>query len=89
MESITKHLLVTSPVSSSTGHEPVQVQIIFSKLYREKLYGKSFLNLGSPGGPLWLSLMGRKFFNFEYCRLLGNAISNKNKKEAPKQAQLK
>ena len=32
---------------------------------------------------------GEKFFNFEYCRLLENAISNKNKKEAPKQAQLK
>ena len=56
-----------------------RVQINFSKLYCEKLYGKNLLVLVSPEGPLWLSLMGRTFCNFAYFRLLEKAISNRIK----------
>ena len=52
--------------------------INFSKLYREKLNSKNLLILVSPEGPLWMSLIGRKFCNFAYCRSLENVISNKN-----------
>ena len=55
-----------------------RVRINFSKSYRKKLYGKNLLILVSPEGLLCLSLMGRKFCNFAYFRLLENAISNKN-----------
>ena len=55
-----------------------RVWINFSKLYCEKLYGKNLLILVSPEGPLWLSLMGRKFYSFPCCRLLENPISNIN-----------
>ena len=58
--------------------EYCRVRINFSKLYREKLYGKNLLVSVLPEGLLWLSLMGRKICNFAYCRLLENAISNKN-----------
>ena len=56
-----------------------RVQINFSKLYCEKLYGKNLLVLVSPEGPLWVSLMGRAFCNFAYFRLLEKTISNKIK----------
>ena len=38
-----------------------RAQINFSKLCREKLYGKNLLILVSPERPLCLRLMGRKF----------------------------
>ena len=56
-----------------------RVQINFSKLYCEKLYGKNLLVLVSPEWPLWLSLMGRTFCNFAYFRLLEKTVSNKIK----------
>ena len=55
-----------------------RAQINFSKLCREKLYGKNLLILVSPERPLGLSLMGRKFFDFAYFRLLKTAIFNEN-----------
>ena len=55
-----------------------RAQINFSKLCREKLYGKNVLILVSPEGLVRLSLMGRKFCDFAHFRLLKNAIFNKN-----------
>ena len=45
-----------------------RVWINFPKLYCENFYGKNLLILMSPEGPLWLSLMSRKFCNVAYCR---------------------
>ena len=50
--------------------EYIRVPINFSKLYCAKLYNKNLLFLAAPEGPLWFSLIGRKFCNFACCRLL-------------------
>ena len=56
----------------------------FTDIEKIKLSGKDLLILGSPEGPLRLSLIGTKYYNFAYPIKIKVLLS-----EAPKEAHLK